>query len=114
MLPFVNLSSDKEQDYFSDGVAEEILNALAQVEGLRVIGRTSSFAMKGRNEDLRTIAQRLNAGNLLEGSVRKAGAAGAHHRPAHRGDGGLPPLVAGVRRGPERHLRASRRRSPTP
>jgi serine/threonine-protein kinase len=73
VLPFVNLSSDKEQEYFSDGIAEEILNALAQVDGLRVIGRTSSFSMKGRNEDLRTIGQRLSAANLLEGSVRKSG-----------------------------------------
>ncbi len=74
VLPFVNLSSDKEQEYFSDGIAEEILNALAQVDGLRVIGRTSSFSMKGKNEDLRTIGQRLSAANLLEGSVRKSGA----------------------------------------
>jgi serine/threonine-protein kinase len=74
VLPFANLSSDKEQEYFSDGIAEEILNALAQVEGLRVIGRTSSFSMKGRNEDLRTIGQRLSAAHLLEGSVRKSGA----------------------------------------
>jgi serine/threonine-protein kinase len=73
VLPFVNLSSDREQEYFSDGIAEEILNALAQVDGLRVIGRTSSFAMKGKNEDLRTIGQKLNAAHLLEGSVRKAG-----------------------------------------
>ena len=73
VLPFANLSSDKEQEYFSDGIAEEILNALAQVDGLRVIGRTSSFSMKGKNEDLRTIGQRLGAANLLEGSVRKAG-----------------------------------------
>jgi serine/threonine-protein kinase len=73
VLPFVNLSSDKEQEYFSDGIAEEILNALTQVEGLRVIGRTSSFAMKGKSDDLRTIGQRLGATTLLEGSVRKAG-----------------------------------------
>ena len=73
VLPFVNLSSDKEQEYFSDGIAEEILNALAQVEGLRVIGRTSSFSMKGKNEDLRSIGAKLNAKNLLEGSVRKSG-----------------------------------------
>jgi serine/threonine-protein kinase len=73
VLPFANLSSDKEQEYFSDGIAEEILNALAQVGGLRVIGRTSSFSMKGKNEDLRIIGQRLGAANLLEGSVRKAG-----------------------------------------
>ncbi len=74
VLPFVNLSSDKEQEYFSDGITEEILNALAQVDGLRVIGRTSSFSMKGKNEDLRSIGVQLNAANLLEGSVRKAGA----------------------------------------
>jgi serine/threonine-protein kinase len=73
VLPFANLSSDKEQEYFSDGIAEEILNALAQVDGLRVIGRTSSFSMKGKNEDLRTIGQRLSAANLLEGSVRRSG-----------------------------------------
>ena len=74
VLPFLNLSSDKEQDYFSDGITEEILNALAQLDGLRVIGRTSSFAMKGKNEDLRSIGAQLGAGHLLEGSVRKAGA----------------------------------------
>jgi TolB-like protein/tetratricopeptide (TPR) repeat protein len=73
VLPFVNLSSDKEQEYFSDGMAEEILNALVQVDGLRVIGRTSSFYFKGRNDDLRTIGKKLGASNLLEGSVRRAG-----------------------------------------
>jgi TolB-like protein/Tfp pilus assembly protein PilF len=74
VLPFADMSSSKDQEYFSDGIAEEILNVLAQVDGLRVIGRTSSFSMKGRNEDLRTIGQRLGATNLLEGSVRKSGA----------------------------------------
>jgi TolB-like protein/Tfp pilus assembly protein PilF len=74
VLPFADMSPSKDQEYFSDGIAEEILNALAQVDGLRVIGRTSSFSMKGRNEDLRTIGQRLGATNLLEGSVRKSGA----------------------------------------
>ena len=73
VLPFVNLSSDKEQEYFSDGISEEILNALAQVDGLRVIGRTSSFSLKGKNEDLRSIGQKLDVANLLEGSVRKSG-----------------------------------------
>src|SRR5262249_51007679 len=73
VLPFVNLSSDKEQEYFSDGIAEEILNELAQVDGLRVIGRTSSFSMKGKSEDLRAIGEKLDAANLLEGSVRKMG-----------------------------------------
>ena len=74
VLPFVDMSPSKDQEYFSDGIAEEILNVLAQVDGLRVIGRTSSFSMKGRNEDLRAIGQRLGVTNLLEGSVRKSGA----------------------------------------
>ena len=73
VLPFVNLSSDKEQDYFSDGLTEEILNALAQVDGLQVAGRTSSFSFKGKNEDLRSIGKQLGVSNVLEGSVRKAG-----------------------------------------
>jgi len=73
VLPFVNLSSDKEQEYFSDGIAEEILDALARVKGLRVAGRTSSFHFKGKNEDLRTIGETLGVANLLEGSVRKQG-----------------------------------------
>ncbi len=73
VLPFVDMSPRHDQDYFSDGVAEEILNALAQVEGLRVIGRTSSFSFKGKNEDLRTIGAKLGAANVLEGSVRTEG-----------------------------------------
>src|SRR5215472_4934382 len=64
VLPFVNLSSDKEQEYFSDGIAEEILNSLTQVEGLRIIGRTTTFSFKGKNEDLRAIGERLNTANL--------------------------------------------------
>ena len=73
VLPFADMSAGKDQEYFSDGIAEEILNALAHVENLRVIGRTSSFSFKGKNEDLRTIGQKLNVGSILEGSVRKAG-----------------------------------------
>ncbi|MEJ2534174.1 MAG: tetratricopeptide repeat protein [Gammaproteobacteria bacterium] len=73
VLPFVNMSSDQEQEYFSDGISEEILNALAQVQGLKVAGRTSSFAFKGRNQDLRTIGETLGVNHILEGSVRKAG-----------------------------------------
>ncbi|MEJ2534889.1 MAG: hypothetical protein P8008_05345, partial [Gammaproteobacteria bacterium] len=73
VLPFVNMSSDPEQEYFSDGISEEILNALAQVPDLKVAGRTSSFAFKGRNEDLRTIGETLGVNHILEGSVRKAG-----------------------------------------
>ena len=74
VLPFVNMSSDPEQEYFSDGISEEILNSLAQVKDLKVAGRTSSFAFKGQNQDLRQIGETLGVEHILEGSVRKAGA----------------------------------------
>ena len=73
VLPFVNLSGDDPKDYFSDGMTEEITAALAQVKGLRVIGRTSAFAFKGKNQDLRVIGKTLGATHVIEGSVRKAG-----------------------------------------
>ena len=73
VLPFADLSPDKDQEYFSDGLSEELLNQLAHVRGLRVIGRTSSFAFKGKNEDLREIGKALGVNHILEGSVRKAG-----------------------------------------
>jgi TolB-like protein len=71
VLPFVNLSSDRDQDFFCDGVVEEITNALAQVAGVRVIARTSAFQFKGKNVDVREIARHLNARTIVEGSVRK-------------------------------------------
>src|SRR3954471_18539219 len=73
ILPFVNLSADAENEYFSDGITEEILNVLAQDRGLRVAARSSSFAFKGRQADLKEIGQVLHVGALLEGSVRRAG-----------------------------------------
>jgi eukaryotic-like serine/threonine-protein kinase len=73
VLPFANMSSDPDDEYFSDGLAEEILNLLAQVAGLKVISRTSAFAFKGKNEDIRKIAEALGVTNVLEGSVRRAG-----------------------------------------
>ena len=73
VLPFVNMSSDKEQEYFSDGLSEELLNQLAQVPQLRVIARTSSFSFKGKDVDVATIAKILNVATILEGSVRKSG-----------------------------------------
>jgi TolB-like protein len=73
VLPFANLSSDPEQEYFSDGLSEEILNKLAQVQELQVAARTSSFYFKGRNEDMRNIGEQLGVAYLLEGSVRKGG-----------------------------------------
>lgn len=73
VLPFVNMSADKENEYFSDGITEEILNALAKVEELKVTARTSSFAFKGKNIDIREVASSLDVTHVLEGSVRKAG-----------------------------------------
>ena len=73
VLPFLNLSNDPENEYFADGLAEELLNVIARMRGLRVAARTSSFAFKGKNVDVRTIASQLNVATLLEGSVRKAG-----------------------------------------
>jgi adenylate cyclase len=73
VLPFVNMSNDPDQEYFSDGITEEILNSLTHVKDLRVAGRTSSFHFKGKNIDLRKIGQKLNVGTVLEGSVRKQG-----------------------------------------
>ncbi|MGI9271931.1 MAG: tetratricopeptide repeat protein [Woeseiaceae bacterium] len=74
VLPFVNMSSDAEQEFFSDGITEEILNALASVKDLKVAGRTSSFAFKGQNDDLRRIGEALGVNHILEGSVRNSGA----------------------------------------
>lgn len=73
VLPFVNRSSDPENEYFSDGISEEIITALAKVEGLRVISRTSSFSFKGKNVDARTIGKQLEVQSILDGSVRKSG-----------------------------------------
>ena len=73
VLPFANMSRDPDDEYFSDGLADEIINALAQVPGLKVIARTSAFAFKGKNEDVRRIAEMLGVTNVLEGSVRRAG-----------------------------------------
>jgi TolB-like protein/cytochrome c-type biogenesis protein CcmH/NrfG len=73
VLPFVNMSSDPEQEYFSDGVSEELLNLLAKLPDLRVISRSSAFSFKGKDIDIPTIAAQLNVAHILEGSVRKAG-----------------------------------------
>ena len=71
VLPFVNMSDDPGNEYFSDGLSEELLNALVRIGGLKVTGRTSSFAFKNRNTDLREVGRLLNVANVLEGSVRK-------------------------------------------
>jgi len=74
VLPFVNMSGDDENEYFSDGLTEELLNLLAKVDDLRVSSRTSSFAFKGKDSSLPSVARELNVANILEGSVRKSGA----------------------------------------
>jgi TolB-like protein len=71
VLPFVDMSANSDNEYFSDGLSEELLNILAKIKELRVAGRTSSFAFKGKNEDLRIIGEKLNVNSILEGSVRK-------------------------------------------
>ena len=73
ILPFINMSNDPEQEYFSDGIAEEILNSLAHVKDLKVAGRTSSYQFKGKNIDLREVGDKLGVSTVLEGSVRKQG-----------------------------------------
>jgi TolB-like protein len=73
VLPFTDLSPGHDQEYFSDGIAEELLNALAKLKDLKVAGRTSSFSFKGKNDDLRVIGKALSVANILEGSLRKQG-----------------------------------------
>jgi TolB-like protein len=73
VLPFANMSGDKEQDYFSDGLSEELLNSLARINELQVAARTSSFFFRGEHADLATIAHKLNVASVLEGSVRRSG-----------------------------------------
>ena len=73
VLPFVNMSADADNEFFSDGLSEEILNSLARIDGMQVVGRTSSFQFKGKNEDLRSIGEKLGVATVLEGSVRRVG-----------------------------------------
>jgi len=73
VLPFVNMSADEENEFFADGLSEELLNVLARIKDFKVAGRTSSFAFKGKNEDFKQIGEALNVKNILEGSVRKSG-----------------------------------------
>ena len=105
VLPFANLSADKENEYFSDGLSEEIINALARIPGLKVTARTSAFAFRGQSQDVRRIAQALDVRTVLEGSVRRAGnrfrvsaqlinAADGYHLWSERYDGELADVFA--------------------
>ena len=73
VLPFASLSRDADDEFFADGITEEILNALAQIPGLRVAGRSSAFSFKGKSEDVRTVGAKLNVGTILEGTIRRSG-----------------------------------------
>jgi serine/threonine protein kinase/Flp pilus assembly protein TadD len=97
VLPFADMSPQKDQDYFCEGIAEEIINSLNKIEALRVISRSSAFAFKGQNQDIRKVGEQLGVGTVLEGSIRKAGnrlrisaqlvsVAGGHHLWSERYD----------------------------
>jgi TolB-like protein len=73
VLPFADLSAAKDQEYFSDGLAEQLINDLAKVSRLKVVGRSSAFQFKGKNEDVRDVGRKLGVANVLEGSVRREG-----------------------------------------
>src|SRR5258708_22270053 len=73
VLPFADVSPGKDQEYFSDGLSEQLIHELAKVSGLKVVGRSSAFQFKGKNEDLRSVGHKLGVANVLEGSVRREG-----------------------------------------
>ncbi len=92
VLPFVNLSSDKENEYFSDGLTDDLINALAKVQGLRVVARGSAFQFKGKNPDIRTVGRQLNVAAVLEGSVQRSGDRLPDHRSIEQRGRRLPRL----------------------
>ena len=99
VLPFVNMSNDPEQEYFSDGISEEIINMLVQIPTLKVAGRTSAFSFKNKNEDLRFIGEKLNVNTILEGSVRRVRQQDPHHGTIDRSFNRISLVVAKVRPG---------------
>ena len=110
VLPFANMSGDAEQEYFADGIAEDIITALSKLGQLFVIARNSSFTFKGRNVHVGEVAKSLGVRHVLEGSVRKSGAKSQDHRAAHRCDDRRAPVGRAVRPGADRHLRGAGRR----
>ena len=93
VLPFANMSGDKEQEYFSDGLAEEIINALTHIPGLKVTARTSAFAFRGREQDITKIAEALRVTTVLEGSVKTGWRSDSRVGAAHQRAGWLSSLV---------------------
>ena len=94
---FADLSEKKDQDWFCDGIAEEILNALAPLPGLRVAARASAFSLRGKTDDLRSIGEKLNVTTVLEGSVRQRRRSRPHHRAAERCATGPAAVVGALR-----------------
>ncbi len=99
------MSPARDQEYFCEGIAEELINGLAQIDGLRVAARTSAFQFKDKDLDVRRIGKELGVESVLEGSVRKAGRAASRHRAARERLGRLPSLVGEIRPRPRGHLR---------
>ena len=112
VLPFANMSRDPDDEYFSDGLAEEIINLLAHVPNLKVTARTSSFAFRGKEQDIRGIAEALGVRTILEGSVRRAGSRIRVTAQIDQRRGRLSPLVRAVRPRTHRRLRDSGRDRP--
>jgi len=106
VLPFLNLSADKENEYFSDGLAEEILNLLAKIPGLKVIARTSSFAFRGKEQDITKIAEALRADNPRRQRAPRWQPT-PHHSAVNQCRRWFPSLVGALRSRPDRHLRHS-------
>ena len=104
VLPFVDMSPEKNQEYFSDGLAEELLNSLAKIQGLRVAARTSSFQFKGKTEDLRTVARETECEHDSRRQRAHAGGAGADHRAVDQSVRRVSSLVGNLRPGAARHL----------
>ena len=109
VLPFANMSGDAEQEYFSDGISEDIITDLSKVSSLAVVSRNTAFSFKGKNVDIPQIAKQLKVSYVLEGSVRKAGGRVRINGPADRSIKGQSHLGRALRPGPERHLCASGR-----
>ena len=105
VLPFVNLSPDRENEFLGDGIAEDIINALASIDGLHVAARASAFSFKGKHAEPREIGEQLRVATILEGSIRRAGSRHPNHGAAHGGDRRISALVRALRPRAGRRLR---------
>ena len=111
VLPFANIGGKADEDYFSDGMTEELLNVLAKIPKLNVVARTSVFEFKGKGGDVREIGRKLGVSHIVEGSVRREGEAGARHSAVSSRRGWLPPLDRKLQPRTEKTSSRSRTRS---